>query len=213
MAAALVAAQSADEGQRLSNADAQKDLAEYADCVVAKKAYRNKAVAFLHVNPASSAFFAASMKAADMTCLNAAAVRRHAGKLQMKLQPYEFRRALYPALYRREFGAGGVPAISDAAPLDPALSFKGEAPPSEYAASLKFGECVARSAPAGVHALLLARPYSDAETNAVEMVKPALPGCLPANTTVHLSRDELRSDTGEAMYRLATAKSPAEAAN
>lgn len=207
-AAAVLSAPAAAQrgGEVLPTDQAEAELAGYADCVVAKKAFRGPVTAFLRVIPDSAGFYPASMKAADMTCLNDAAVRRRAGKLEMRLQPGRFREALYPALYRRDFGKRGVPAgVTATAPLDFAAEFDGEtaALPTGYRVQRAIGDCVARAAPAGAHALLLSEPHSAAETAAVGQLTPSLGGCLPAGQTAQVSRARLRAAVGEALYKLA----------
>jgi len=202
------------EPQAIPVQEAQVELAGYADCVVSRKSFRKPVAAFLRTVPGSPSYFPTALKAADMTCLNAAAMRRRASKLEMKIQPDTFRDALYPALYRRDFGKLGPPAgVVDLQPLSLAAEFEGGSAslPAEYKPGRAFGDCVARKAPQDVHALLMAEPYSGAETAAVEKLKPALGYCLSNGQTVKLSRGALRGFTGEAMYKLAVAAQPVAA--
>lgn len=188
--------------------EAEKDLAEYADCVVGRKAYRKSVATFLRVVPNSGPFFPAGMKAADMTCLNDAAVRRRASKLEMRLQPSTFRGALYPALYRRDFGKIGPPAnLTSAAPIDVTTEFDGDVMTlsEEYGSGRAFGDCVARKAPQDSHLMLTSRPWSASEGAAIEKLKPALASCLFADQTARFNREALRAYVGEATYKLALA--------
>jgi hypothetical protein len=194
--------------ETLPEREAEKDLAEYADCVAGRKAYRKPVAAFLRVVPNSEPFYPASMKAADLTCLNDAAVRRRAAKLEMRLQPSTFRGAMYPALYRRDFGKSGPPANLAVAPqLDIATEFAGEVAtlPPEYGPGRALGDCVARKAPQDAHALTMGKPWSAAEDAAVERLKPVLAGCLSNEQTVRFSRQSLRAYVGEATYKLGVA--------
>ena len=100
-----------------------------------------------------------------------------------------------------------ISAKADAVRL--AAEFKGGSASARPSTSLggRIGDCVARKAPQDVHALLIAEPYSGADTAAVEKLKPALGYCLSTGQTVKFSRGSLRAFTGEAMYKLAVAAS------
>ena len=196
--------------QAIPTHEAQAELAGYADCVVSRKSFRKPVAAFLRAVPGSPAYYPMALKAADMTCLSAAAERRHAAKLEMRVQPDTFRGALYPALYRRDFGKLGPPArLADLEPLSLATEFDGASAslPAEYKPERAFGDCVARKAPQEVHALLMSEPYSAGENAAVEKLKPLLGYCLLNGQTVKLGRVALKAFTGEAMYKLALAAS------
>ncbi|SOB80867.1 hypothetical protein SAMN06297144_1277 [Sphingomonas guangdongensis] len=193
-------------GQPLAAAEAEAELAVYADCVVAKKAHRAAVAAFLRTLPDSAGFYTASMKAADMTCLNEVAVRRRAAKLEMRLQPASFRDALYPALYRRAFARRGAPAgVAGLSPLDLGREFDGDSAQlsTQYRAQRALGDCVARQAPAAAHALLLSVPRSAEERAATIQLTPAIGGCVADGRTVQLNRSDLRAAVGEALYKLA----------
>ncbi len=190
--------------------EAEKDLAEYADCVAKRKAFRKPVAEFLRVVPDSAPFYRASMKAADLTCLNDAAVRRRASKLEMRLQPATFRGALYPALYRRDYGKAGPPAgMATVAAYDLAKEFDGEVStlPADYAPGRAIGDCIARKAPHDVHSMLVSHPWSTGEDAAIGRLKPVLANCLPSQQTVRFSREALRAYVGEATYKLAIASS------
>lgn len=212
IAAAVMAPIPSAEAETTKPSQTEPYLAEFADCVVAQKGRRTAVTAFVRTVPNSSGFFAASMKAADLTCLNAAA-RRTGGKLEMRMQPEAFRYALYPALYRRDFGheAPVAATVTDAPPIDLASEFDGDIAqlPSTYRPSRAFGDCVVRENPAGAHALLMAKPFSRADTAAVEELKPSFAACLSEGQTVRLTRPAMRAFVGEAAYKLALAGSRA----
>jgi hypothetical protein len=205
---ALAAATPAPAQEQLPAREAELELAGYADCVVSHRSYAKPVDAFLRTVPDSAGFYPASLKAADMTCLNTAAVRRQASKLEMRLQPATFRDALYPALYRRDFGRQGPPAgIAALPPLGLSAEFAGDpaALPAAYRPGRALGDCVARGAPADVHAMLMARPWSPEEAAAVGRLRPALANCLSEGQTVQFGRATLRAYLGEALYKLARA--------
>lgn len=191
----------------LPNNQAEVELSYYADCVVRKAANRANVAAFLRVAPDSEGFFPAAMKAADMRCLDDAAMKRRTSKLEMRLQPATFRQALFPALYRAQFGKAAPPALSSLPALTYTSEFEngGAGLPEAYRGSRALGDCVARATPQGAHALLTSRPYSKQEDAAVETIKPALAQCLSQGQTVRFSRSSLRAYVGEATYRLAVA--------
>jgi hypothetical protein len=194
--------------------EAEKDLADYADCVVKRKAYRKPVAEFLRVVPDSAPFYRASMKAADLTCLNDSAVRRRASKLEMRLQPATFRGALYPALYRRDYGKAGPPAgMATVAAYDLSKEFDGDvsALPADYAPGRAIGDCIARKAPQDVHSMLVSYPWSRGEDATITRLKPVLANCLPSQQTVRFSREALRAYLGEAAYKLALASSTSAA--
>jgi len=186
---------------------AETYLAEFADCVVAQKVRDAAVDRFLRTVPGSEGFYPASMKAADLHCLDTAA-RRAGSVLEMRMQPATFRDALYPALYRRDFAhKGPVAGIATAAPATLATEFDGDAAalPADYRPQRALGDCVARTSPAGAHALLTARPYARGEDEAVTVLRPALAACLAEGQTFRLDRATLRAVVGEAAYKLARA--------
>lgn len=196
-------------GPSVSRYKTERYLAEFADCVVRQRSNRPKVDQFLRIIPGSAAFGPAGLAATDMTCLNDAA-RRSGAMLTMRMRPTAFREALYPALYRREFGkTGPVATITDLPPLSLATEFDGpsQALPGEYRPRRALGDCVARAQPGGAHAFLLAKPQTSAENGAVEQLKPALGSCLSEGLTVRLSRSALRAYVGEAQYKLSRAAS------
>lgn len=193
----------------LPSKQVEAHLAAYADCVVAQRSYLPKVNQFLRSVPNSEGFFPAAMKAADMHCLDIAA-RIMGGKLEMRLQPATYRDALYPALYRREFGrAGPVAGLAALPPLSLSGEFDGSLTdlPADYRPTRALGDCVARAAPQAAHSLLIAKPYTGREDEAVEALKPALASCLSEGQTVRLNRPVIRASVGEAMYKLSRAVS------
>ncbi|WP_236704411.1 hypothetical protein, partial [Sphingomonas sp. WG] len=148
-----------------------------------------------------------SMKAADLACLNRAAMRTHSS-FEMRLRPDSFRDALFPSLYRREFGkAGPVAGLKALPPLRLSGEFDGEVAelPSAFVAGRLFGDCVARNGSAEAHALLLSRPASAEENAAIERLKPAFAACIKERQTVSLTPIAIRATVGEAMVKLSRA--------
>lgn len=194
-----------------SQTAAERYQAEFADCVVRRKAYAEPVSTFLRTIPGTPAWGAAGFKAADLSCLNAAA-RRADRRLTMRMQPSSFRDALYPALYRQQFARAPQTArIAALPPLDLASEFDGDVAslPETYRPRRALGDCVARADPVQAHAMLLAAPASEAEAAAVEALKPSIAACLPASTTIRMNRPALRAHLGEAMYKLSRAATAA----
>lgn len=207
VAVAVIGSTAAAQEQPASPAMAERYQAEFADCVVRRKAYAAPVAAFLRTIPESPTWGEAGLKAADLSCLNAAA-RRADSRITMRMQPSSFRDALYPALYRQQFArapqTARIPALP---PLDVAAEFEGDVAslPAEYRPRRALGDCVARANPVGAHAMLLAAPASKDETAAVEALKPAIAACLPAGTSIRMNRPALRAHVGEALYKLSRA--------
>lgn len=182
-------------------------VAEFTDCVTAQKSRQPAIQAFLRTIPDRPGFYEASMKAADLTCLNRAAARMHS-KIEMRLQPDSFRDALFPSLYRREFGkTGPVARLKALPPLHLSSEFDGDAAelPGEFIAGRLFGDCVAREDTADAHALLLAQPASAEESAAIDKLQPAFTACIKQGQTVSLTRSAVRATVGEAMLKLSRA--------
>jgi hypothetical protein len=182
-------------------------LAEFTDCVTAQKSRQPAIQAFLRTIPDRPGFGEAGLKAADLSCLNRAAARMHS-KIEMRLQPGSFRDALFPSLYRREFGkTGPVAALKTMPPLRLSSEFDGDAAelPGDFIAGRLFGDCVAREDTTDAHALLLAQPASTEETAAIERLKPAFTACIKQGQTVSLTRTAVRATVGEAMVKLSRA--------
>ncbi len=200
------------QSQSLPLRDAEVALAGYADCVVTRKAYRAPVTTFLRTVPESPDFNGNAMKAADMSCLNAAAARQRS-KLTLRIQPEAYREALYPALYRRDFGKKGPPTgIAKLPPLQLSGEFTQDAAtlPEPYRPGRALGDCVSRRAPQAVHALLMAKPDSAKEDVAAQALQPALGACLPEGKSFKFTRATLRAWTGEAMYKLSVAAAPVD---
>jgi hypothetical protein len=200
-----------DEGREASRLESEQLLAEFADCVVSKRSYRTAVAAFERAVPGTPEGAAAAHKAADLSCLNNAAQRKRS-RITMRLQPQTFRDALYPALYRQRFPQAPTPAaLAALPPLELAPEFDGDiaALPEGYAARRSLGDCVARRDPASAHAMVVAGVGKPAEAAAVTALKPAIAACLPAGTTLRLNLAALRAYTGESLYKLAVAATPA----
>ncbi|WP_010544482.1 hypothetical protein [Sphingomonas elodea] len=190
-----------------STAEKLRLVAEFTDCVTAQKSRQPAIQAFLRTIPDRPGFGEAGLKAADLSCLNRAAVRMHS-KIEMRLQPESFRNALFPSLYRREFGkAGPVADFKTVPPLRLSEEFDGDTAelPGDFIAGRLFGDCVAREDAADAHAMLLAQPTSPEESAAIDRLKPAFTACIKQDQTVSITRAAVRATVGEAMLKLSRA--------
>lgn len=197
-----------DEERQGTSRQAQQYLADYADCIVAKRSYRTKVATFLREMPGSATPHSAPI--VEPQCLTDAAVAAHA-RITLRIPPELFRLALYSALYKRDYGkAGPVAAISDAPPARLSTEFDGpvDALPATYRPVRLLGDCVVRASPVATHALLIAAPNTPAEDAALAQLRPALESCLIQDQTVRMNRASLRGAVAESAYKLALAVQP-----
>jgi hypothetical protein len=75
----------------------------------------------------------------------------------------------------------------------------------EHGQVSRFGECVVRTSPAGVHRYLLAQPSTREEGQALLTLRLALGSCLTAGHTLKIDRRVLRGSLATNYYRLAKA--------
>ncbi|MFN4095202.1 MAG: hypothetical protein ACK4GG_00340 [Sphingomonas sp.] len=193
--------------QKASSRTAAIELANYADCVVADRSGAEAVERFLREYPQDRTESASGKTATNPDCMNESA-RRYPSTVMLHLSWGSFRAALYPALYRRDFGRSGPPAgIAALEPLSLAPEFDRDPAtlPSAYRPRRALGDCVARQAPQDTHALLTAVPHGKAEDAAIAALGLPLAKCLPKGETFRLNRATLRAVVGEAMYKLALA--------
>lgn len=210
-AALLMPSQAGAAGQhgmrRIDAKTAQFNMYNFTDCVVRVEGDSPKFRAMMRIVPGDPKFVSTYMKTVADTCgdelsrLPSATVRLDANAATM-------RDLLFGALYRREFRKSGPPAgVATVAPLALSSEFDGDVTKidPDYRVRRAFGDCVARQDPQDVNDLILAKPYSDGDTAAIKRLTPILGACIPKGQTVRLTRDGLREDVSEAMYKLAVA--------
>lgn len=193
--------------QKASNRTAAIELANYADCVVAARSGADAVDQFLREYPEDNTVSASGRSATNPNCMNESA-RYYPSTVTLNLTWGSFRAALYPALYRRDFGRSGPPSgIAALEPLTLSTEFDRDIAtlPQDYRPRRALGDCVARQAPQDTHALLTAVPYSKAEDAAISALGLPLAKCLPRGETFRINRTTLRASIGEAMYKLALA--------
>jgi hypothetical protein len=80
------------------------------------------------------------------------------------------------------------------------------------AALVRFGECVARAAPADTHRLITAAPGSSEESAAIGVLSPRLSPCMQQGLRVTFSAPMLRGVVAEALYKLSRGPAAARTA-
>lgn len=197
--------------------------AEFGECVIKK--HLSVAQHFVLTPDLEKAEWRKDVKRiADGYCLVAAT--NEAGGIEMRFPADTMRYALADALVRREFSAGPLPSIKDAAPLvQPQLDEEEYRPEwgkkvkqaklEEFAAAREkrlgviflahFGECVVRSDPVRSHALLMAQPDTPQEGAAFGALNPVLGPCVTAGQSLKFSKTTLRGTIAMNYYRLAHA--------
>lgn len=138
-----------------------------------------------------------------------------------------FRYMLADGLVRLHYGNAGPDDFADVPPLtfapvppldEAALSQMGEQQQTEQRNRHRMqmasrvvailGDCTARAQPESVRRIALTEPASPEEGEALLALRPALGGCLPADSSVRLSREILRGALLFGYYRLAHAAQP-----
>lgn len=118
-----------------------------------------------------------------------------------------YRGALFQALYEREFKRSGPTDFS--AVTDTGYRRLYSTPLSAEARTAialeQFGECVSRADPAGVQKLLLQRPGSSDEDEAINALRPKFAACIPRDQTIRFSPSILKGAVAEGLYRLSRA--------
>jgi len=186
---------------------AQFNMYNFTDCVVRTEGDSAKFRAMMRIVPGDPQFVSSYIRTMANACGDQLS-RLPSSAIQLKADPAAMRDLLFGALYRRDFRKSGPPAgIATVAPLTLSSEFDGDVTriDPDYRVRRAFGDCVARHDPQDVNDLLVARPYSDGDNAAIGRLKPVLGACIPNGQTVRLTRDGLREDLGEAMYKLALA--------
>ncbi|WP_186456753.1 hypothetical protein [Sphingomonas suaedae] len=187
--------------------DAARQTEEYTDCLVNEQDKRAAIDQLLREFPGDGTTSAAGRAAVSEECVRAS-MRNYQITVKLSYSYEAIRAALYPALYRRDFGRSGPPAgIAALEPLTLSTEFDRDIAtlPADYRPRRALGDCVSREAPQDTHALLTAAPYSKAEDSALSALSLPLAKCLPKGETFRLNRATLRASIGEAMYKLALA--------
>jgi hypothetical protein len=111
----------------------------------------------------------------------------------LRMDPPIFEGALYRALYLREFGDD--PAVVRTLSEGAAAEFPD--------ARLTFADCVVRTDPAAVHALLESAPVTAEEQAALAALGAAFAACIPADQQLQFSPGHLLAVLAQAIYKRA----------
>lgn len=220
---ALVSASSAPAADKSDAKEVREIQVKYGECVIKKhlKAARHFV---LTPNMDDDEWRKAISKVGDGGCLVAAADA--AGGIAMTFPTDMMRYTLAEALVRREFAAGPVSSIKDAAALEEPTLDEAKYQPkpgkklnkaklerlqesrSKRVALIylaKFGECVVRQESIQSHALLMAQSATVEETRAFNALMPAFGNCLAPGETLKFNKTVLRGTIAMNYYRLANA--------
>lgn len=156
----------------------------------------------------------------DINCL-----REVQGGLRFPL--YALHYVLARELFMKYLAAGPVPAFEGVAPLDhrpPDPLDESKLPPDRVRAAelrqswqllqvgyvmSRYTECIVRQNPQATFSWLRTADGSAEAQSAIDALRPALAGCLPAGETARVSREGLRSALTLSYARLAVAANPA----
>jgi hypothetical protein len=203
------------EGMRpLDAKTAQFNMYNFTDCVVHAERYSTAFRKLMRMMPGDPQFTAAYIKAAGDECSQELS-RLPGLTVRMRTENETMRDLLFGALYRRDFRKSGPPqGIATVPPLSLSSEFDGDVAAIDptYRVRRAFGDCVARHDPQAVNDLIVARPYTDEDDAAIKRLTPILGACIPKGQTVRLTRNALREDVSEAMYKLALAAKDAHPA-
>lgn len=193
--------------QRIDAKTVQFNMYNFTDCVVRTEGNSPTFRKMMRMLPGDPQFVAAYLKTIGDECSSELS-RLPASTVRLEANAATMRDMLFGALYRRDFRKSGPPrGIAALPPLSLSSEFDGDVATinDAYRVRRGFGDCVARHDPQAANDLIPAKPYSDQEGAAIDHLKPVLGACISDGQTVHLTRDGLREDVGEAMYKLAMA--------
>lgn len=190
--------QKAAAAQRRANAEANETMRSFASCLINSTDTRREhdaLVAFLRVQPDAPQAAELAGRFTKDECLNAGSFT----SLGVRFSADVLRGALFRSLYLDANRAPGRPRV-ERAELEPVWS-KAD---GNYAALVRFGDCVVADQPAAAHTFVAVRPDSTEQGAAVQMLSPSLNKCVGKGATVQFSRMMLESTLSEALYRQAT---------
>jgi len=115
----------------------------------------------------------------------------------MQLSPHALAGLLAEAVFSRESVPALVPAKYD--PNSRKLDWI--AGSASSLVQLRLGECLSKTQPQGVIALVTSDPSSPNEATAFQALTPYIPGCLDKNVTLTATKSSLRLALAFALYR------------
>ena len=185
-----------DLGQVPENGDpltrARVGLTNFAVCIAARKPSAVKAY-LAETVPSSTEAKMVALRLTKEDCLDGGLV----------FEESAFRAASYEALYKTRFGRAQPGDLSALPMVDYAFGTSPvDADHRQSVALRRFADCVTRAAPGQVHSLMLSRPGSALEGEAMRALMPRLSGCLVKDITLKFSKVQLRGVLGETLYRI-----------
>jgi hypothetical protein len=175
---------------------AERELADYADCVVGRDPMF--AARVMRTAPASreQANALRNFSLNSSRCLKGSLL----SPAKLRGLPLWFRGALFESAYRRKFaslsaapaGAPPVPKV-DRSRLEPKMA-------DEFDYLYAVSACTAQNKRDAAHAFVLAQPQSPAEKDALAAMAPALGACVPEGMKFGLGRALLRATLAEVLY-------------
>lgn len=188
------------EPRSIKPVEAEQAMALYAECIVSVRTRRVRAERFVRLLPDNAAYKKASLDLSVDDCVPTPGF----GLTELGFQPEVLRAALFPALYKRDFGRQPPTEIDKVPPLVVSTEFDGtggDVPDLVFFMRL-LGDCTARAGPASVHELLLTKVGGSGERAALGKVMPALARCLSDKRQLKFSRGMLRGMLAEALFKL-----------
>lgn len=180
-------------------ARARIGMNSFAACLATSA--RNGVNAYLMSVPGSPESTTLMRRLVRKDCLSVDGLENSSGGLEFS--DAVLRGALYEAVYQDRFGRNlpgdltAVPAIDYVFGTNPV-----DADDRQDVALRRFADCVTRSASGEVHTLILSRPASSLEKEAMRALMPKLSGCLSKDLTIKFSKVQLRGVLGETLYRI-----------
>jgi hypothetical protein len=170
--------------------NARITLSQFARCVL--KTQHSPALRAIKIAPWSPDERKALHGISDDRCLAN-------GELSIPLEL--MRGAVFQELYRQTYAAG-PPAL----PADPVDFTDGEKPPLAGEAAIdvamrRFGDCVARRDLADSHALVLASPGTQQETDAISRLLPHFRACVVRGGQWKITKSVVSTLMAEVLYR------------
>lgn len=222
LAVTVPAAAAAQRGDGYGTARVRTLASRYADCVVAR--FTPQAMDVVVNNIPNNEILSRFRRLDSINCMSRVSDSEGGG---IRFGGDTFRYMLADGLVRLHYGNAGpsdfaaVPplAFAPVPPLDEAaLSQMGEQQQAEQRdrhrmqmasrAVAILGDCAARAQPESVRRIALTEPASPEEGEALLALRPTLGACLPADSSVRLSREILRGTLLFGYYRLAHTAQP-----
>ena len=118
---------------------------------------------------------------------------------ELRFDPIIFRGSLFAVMYRKHFERL-VPNVATA----PVVNYQDD-PSTLYSVSMRFADCVVRASPAYADRLVRAGPTTRAEAEALNLLMPAMSGCVSKGRSSSMHKSTLRGFIAESLFKLSSA--------